>query len=280
MKTTAITLLLLATFALSAQENQKETTIRIKKVENINGVEKIIDTTYTVKGKVKINGADPKQLEGSSGQLDPLIVIVDEEDEVAVHSNPASSEKAAPALGKNRIVIITNEINGGRLDTLPATAQNDIDIQRALAHVKAEDGTIRVEQIYEVNTQEDKNSNRSQSKKIVIIKTIKITDASLDETKSLSKTAGIENLNLQLDKIAVKPNPTNGLFNLKFTLDQQNDTQVSVYDINGKSIYEESLANFKGTYNRDIDLSSNIKGIYYVKVTQGKNSSVKKLVID
>lgn len=84
-KTTLLTCMLLITsLAITAQDTQKkQATVRIKKVENINGVEKVTDTTYTTDdANVIINGDKAvhivtENINNDNGVITKTIVIDD-----------------------------------------------------------------------------------------------------------------------------------------------------------------------------------------------------------
>jgi len=87
------------------------------------------------------------------------------------------------------------------------------------------------------------------------------------------------------NKLAVKemnfyPNPGDGKFTLSFDLREQGNTGVSIMNAEGKNIYSENLPSFKGHYEKQIDISSNPKGVYFVKITQGEHSQLKKIVLE
>ncbi len=69
------------------------------------------------------------------------------------------------------------------------------------------------------------------------------------------------------------PNPTNtGIVNIQSQSNQQ--LQVAVFDVLGKQVVSTTISN--GTLN-----VSNLKsGVYFVQVTEGNNTSSKKLVIN
>ena len=81
-----------------------------------------------------------------------------------------------------------------------------------------------------------------------------------------------ENAILQYEKnnqtdISIFPNPTKGMISIK----AEGIVNVAVLDIKGRKIYS-------GKENK-IDLSSQTKGIYIVKVTTNKGVSVEKIVL-
>ncbi|MBA2610637.1 MAG: T9SS type A sorting domain-containing protein [Bacteroidetes bacterium] len=45
-------------------------------------------------------------------------------------------------------------------------------------------------------------------------------------------------------------------------------------------MYSEKLTNFIGAYDKEIDISKNPKGVYFVRIEQGKHAQVKKVVLD
>jgi len=75
------------------------------------------------------------------------------------------------------------------------------------------------------------------------------------------------------------PNPNNGLFHIAQENSTDGHIQISVCDIVGKVIYNTSLtSNVSGL---DMDLTSQPKGLYFVRVTNSKGESgVQKLVIE
>jgi hypothetical protein len=113
--------------------------------------------------------------------------------------------------------------------------------------------------------------------RIVMLK-MDIKDASPEDVKRLG--AGTPDNKVEMDNMKLYPNPNDGKFNLNFNLKNKGDAEVTVYDLQGKQVYNEKLPNFSGEYNKPIDLSSNEKGIYFVKIQQGKHTQVKKISLD
>ncbi len=120
--------------------------------------------------------------------------------------------------------------------------------------------------------------------KTITIKIIrKITIEDLGTTDKLPETianARETELGDQLKDLNYYPNPSEGRFTLSFQLKKKADTNVAIYDLQGRKVYEEKLADFSGTYKNEIDLSQRDKGMYILKVTQGKKALVKKLVVE
>jgi hypothetical protein len=48
----------------------------------------------------------------------------------------------------------------------------------------------------------------------------------------------------------------------------------------GKNVYEENLPGFTGTYKKEIDISNNASGVYFIKVSQNGHSMFKKMILE
>jgi hypothetical protein len=237
--------------SLTTAQTENKTTVRIKKVENINGVEKTTDTTYTVNG--------PLDLAATDG------VVVKEEN------------------GKKKIVIVTDEINGGDPKNLSKVDLSDDQIQKALKAAGVDCKGLKADKMMVVDADAKANAeggDKKQCQKVIVIKTVKITDPSEADTKLLGKETGLSDGKLPVDKMSFYPNPSNGKFNLSFNLAGKGDTEINVLTIEGKSIYSEKLKDFTGAYDKEIDISKNPKGVYFVKIEQGTHSQLKKVVLE
>ena len=72
---------------------------------------------------------------------------------------------------------------------------------------------------------------------------------------------------LQLEEFAAYPNPTYGQLNVRFR-GEALPTTVMITDVNGKVVHQESLPNFDGSYNRQLDISSGTPGTLLLTVRQ------------
>lgn len=85
---------------------------------------------------------------------------------------------------------------------------------------------------------------------------------------------------LNPDNLSIYSNPTTGSFNVKFNLPDAGDVKIIITDLNGKEVYQESINNFSGAYDKTISLGDGAaKGTYFVKVSQGGYSSTKTVVL-
>lgn len=256
MKTQLATVaLMIAGLSLSAQTTEKkEATIRIKKVENINGVEKITDTTFTTSNPEDFKWQDKEgnvlinEIKGKDGKV-MKVVTIDE-------------------IGPDAKMLNEKEINA--------------EIEKAMKEAGVDPNGKDMKKVIIINNDSDNKDGKKTEKhytKVVMVN-LDITDASEEDVKRLKNQLGSTDNKLEMDNMKLYPNPNDGKFNLNFNLKNKADAEVTVYDMQGKQVYNEKLPNFSGEYNKPIDISSNAKGIYFVKIQQGKHTQVKKISLD
>ncbi len=78
--------------------------------------------------------------------------------------------------------------------------------------------------------------------------------------------------------MSVYPNPTTGILNLRYNLSKQSDVVITIYDAVGKEVYSDKDENV--THNtKQIDLSNQSKGVYFVNMVSNDKVIVKKVVL-
>jgi membrane-associated protease RseP (regulator of RpoE activity) len=118
------------------------------------------------------------------------------------------------------------------------------------------------------------------SKSTINIK-IEIEDISAEEAAAVNANANPKlstDNSLVLDKIAFFPNPNNGLINLSFASADTSPFSINVYSSDGTTVYKEEVTNKSGSYNNQIDISSNSDGVYYLQISQSGRTYSKKIV--
>ena len=78
--------------------------------------------------------------------------------------------------------------------------------------------------------------------------------------------------------ISIMPNPTNGVFNVIFTLPSEQELTLSIYNSVGQQL---STSKLKNVINNliSIDMSDGQNGIYITEITNGRKKVVKKIVV-
>lgn len=79
----------------------------------------------------------------------------------------------------------------------------------------------------------------------------------------------------------VFPNrPNNNTLNVRFFAPEEGDVTIRVIDIEGKTVAEESEKAFKGEFVGQVSLKKNLKGTFFVIVTQNGDGISKRIVIE
>jgi hypothetical protein len=87
------------------------------------------------------------------------------------------------------------------------------------------------------------------------------------------------------ENISVFPNPSNGIFTLKWdmgqmTSDVEKNCVVEIYNVLGEEIFEQKIISQKGQAQKtEIDLSNESNGIYFVTVKNENKSFTQKIII-
>ena len=78
--------------------------------------------------------------------------------------------------------------------------------------------------------------------------------------------------------LSLSPNPSQGIFTIKITGLQKQESNFTVSDIHGRTLLRETLVGTK-TVSRQVDISNYPKGIYMVKVQTADQVRTEKMVI-
>ena len=77
------------------------------------------------------------------------------------------------------------------------------------------------------------------------------------------------------DQFLLYPNPTNGIFTVKWTQENQQPTVLKVYDLTGKVLHQENIR----VSGQSINLSHFTHGIYIVQIQNENTQQTRRLVI-
>ena len=90
-------------------------------------------------------------------------------------------------------------------------------------------------------------------------------------------TASIEES--QFDVFSIFPNPNNGAFTLNLNSTSNEDINVQVYDIRGRSIYNNAFNN-TADFSQVINLNAIQSGLYIVSVSDGERKTIKRIIVE
>lgn len=89
----------------------------------------------------------------------------------------------------------------------------------------------------------------------------------------------LANEQFNISGLSIYPNPSKGNFNIQFNNTTSNEIKVDVYDMRGRTIFENKYSN-QATFNENIQLNNAQAGVYLVSVTDGNQKIVKRIVIE
>jgi len=82
-----------------------------------------------------------------------------------------------------------------------------------------------------------------------------------------------------INNLDIYPNPSRDIFNISFTSADKQDIKVRIMNVVGEVIISEDLQQFIGEYTKQINLSDNAKGIYFLEIETNDGVINKKLIL-
>jgi hypothetical protein len=79
--------------------------------------------------------------------------------------------------------------------------------------------------------------------------------------------------------ISVYPNPTTGMITLNIINANSNQVVITIMDVQGKVVFNESDNNVSSQYIKQINLTDLTKGIYVIKLNVGLETKIEKLIV-
>jgi plastocyanin len=82
-----------------------------------------------------------------------------------------------------------------------------------------------------------------------------------------------------ISNLDIYPNPSRDIFNVSFTSEDVQDLKVRILNLIGEEIINYNLEQFIGEYTKQIDLTNNAKGIYFLEIETNDGVVNKKLIL-
>ena len=79
--------------------------------------------------------------------------------------------------------------------------------------------------------------------------------------------------------LTIFPNPSRDLFHISFTSEDVQNLRVRILNVIGEELIYENLEQFIGMYTKQINLSDNAKGIYFLEIETNDGVINKKLIL-
>jgi hypothetical protein len=78
----------------------------------------------------------------------------------------------------------------------------------------------------------------------------------------------------------LSPNPNKGEFNIRFSNNNNQDVNVKIHDLSGRTVYLKSFTNNSSKFSESVNLKNVQPGVYVANITSGNNSISKKVIIE
>ena len=84
---------------------------------------------------------------------------------------------------------------------------------------------------------------------------------------------------VDLTNFKIYPNPSSDVFSISFTSETKQDLKVRILNVIGEELLSDNLEQFIGEYTKQINLSDNAKGIYFLELETREGLINKKLIL-
>ncbi|HET8839804.1 MAG TPA: zinc-dependent metalloprotease family protein [Flavobacteriaceae bacterium] len=94
-------------------------------------------------------------------------------------------------------------------------------------------------------------------------------------------TINVEDLGISdnsFENFTLWPNPNNGEFSVRFISNSNQQIEITVYDLRGRKVYAKNFNN-PGQFDQLIKVKNLQSGLYLLKISDGKNEAIEKLMI-
>jgi len=82
-----------------------------------------------------------------------------------------------------------------------------------------------------------------------------------------------------INNLDIYPNPSRDIFNISFTSEDKQNLRVRIMNVIGEELINENLEQFIGEYTKQINLSDNAKGIYFLEIETNDGVINKKMIL-
>lgn len=111
---------------------------------------------------------------------------------------------------------------------------------------------------------------------------IRLLDPSSRDMSNLAlgaKTKIDRSQDLRIDQLSIRNTNDSERVRLSFRLAGRGDTQIRIFNQNGRSLYNYELDSFSGVFQDILDISRNGSGTYYLYIVQDNESLIKKILL-
>jgi hypothetical protein len=93
------------------------------------------------------------------------------------------------------------------------------------------------------------------------------------------KTSSVNGIDPNDVHINIYPNPTSGRVNIQLMSNQLISGEISIFNINGQLAYSADFTQVVQSAKLNIDLSELVKGLYYLRITSDRFTTIEKIIL-
>jgi hypothetical protein len=177
--------------------------------------------------------------------------------------------KAGPGNGNAKVIV----------KTLKPGEKLDPETEKILKEHGIEKMNGNSQQII-IKNSESKDGKKSNEVKVFVFSKMEVKKLSDAEKKQLPPDASkaIQNAK-SFDNLSVAPNPTEDACTITYKSVSKEPLQIKVYDTQGKTVLTETDSDVGEQVNKTLSLKNLGQGVYFVHLTQGKQSEVRKVIV-
>ena len=97
-------------------------------------------------------------------------------------------------------------------------------------------------------------------------------------TVTIDECTGINENDLNLS-LGVRPNPNSGIFSYDVVSRTSSDIVVEVLNLQGQLMFTQKMSGINGNYTGTINIGNNPRGIYYLRINNGQDIRVEKVLV-
>jgi len=155
----------------------------------------------------------------------------------------------------------------------------DEEMEKILKEHGMENGKGEGKQII-IKNHENKQGKESKEVKVYVFSKMEVKKLSEAEKKKLPAAASKTLANGKtFDNLSVAPNPTEDACSISYRSASKESLQIRVYNSEGKTVLTETETNASDQVNKTLSLKGLGQGVYFVHLTQGKQSEVRKVIV-
>ncbi len=102
----------------------------------------------------------------------------------------------------------------------------------------------------------------------------------LDKVVDSGIISGIEDINSQIENFKLFPNPANQFVNVEINLNKSTKSNIQIFDLSSKMVYNQEQHISKGTNNINVDISNLTSGLYHIVIQGEEFRIVDRLVVE